>query len=182
MLLLVELDHRRYIADVGFGGNVLTGPLLLEADLVQATLKELERELARHRMVVEVSPGLPLVQMDFVLMQQVLANLVLNVVLHTPAGTTLWVRAIREDRILNLSVEDNGPGLLPEALPFIFDKFYRAPTAPAGGTGLGLAIVKGFVEAQGGTIEAANRSEGGAIFRVRIPLLTPPPVLVETTL
>ncbi len=152
------------------------------ADLVQVTLKEFERELARHKVVVELAPGLPLVQMDFVLMQQVLTNLVLNVVLHTPAGTTLWVRAIREAPVLALSVEDNGPGLLLEALPFIFDKFYRAPTAPAGGTGLGLAIVKGFVEAQGGTIEAANRSEGGAVFRVHMPLLTPPLVSAEASL
>jgi two-component system sensor histidine kinase KdpD len=150
--------------------------------LVQVTLKDFERELARHKVVVEVAPGLPLVQMDFVLMQQVLTNLVLNVVLHTPAGTTLWVRALREERILNLIVEDNGAGLVPEALPYIFDKFYRAPTAPAGGTGLGLAIVKGFVQAQSGTIDAGNRPEGGAIFRVRLPLLTPPPVSVETTL
>ena len=51
---------------------------------------------------------------------------------------------------------DKGPGLPPELLPRIFDKFFRAPNAPAGGSGLGLAIVKGFVEAQGGRIAAEN--------------------------
>jgi two-component system sensor histidine kinase KdpD len=66
-------------------------------------------------------------------------------------------------------------------LPFIFDKFFRAPSAPAGGTGLGLAIVKGFVEAQGGQVEAANQDSGGAVFTIRLPLVKPPPVSVETT-
>jgi two-component system sensor histidine kinase KdpD len=66
-----------------------------------------------------------------------------------------------------------------EAFPYIFDKFYRAPAAPAGGTGLGLAIVKGFVEAQGGHVEAANQAQGGACFRIYLPLATPPPVFAE---
>ena len=69
-----------------------------------------------------------------------------------PSKPTTWL----------LTVADNGPGLPPNALPLIFDKFYRAPAAPAGGTGLGLAIVKGFVEAQGGKVKAENRPAGGA--------------------
>jgi two-component system sensor histidine kinase KdpD len=78
-----------------------------------------------------------------------------------------------------LAVADRGPGLPPESLPLIFDKFYRAPSAPAGGTGLGLAIVKGFVEAQGGTIKAENRPGGGALFTIRLPLSKSPPISAE---
>jgi two-component system sensor histidine kinase KdpD len=76
-------------------------------------------------------------------------------------------------------VEDTGPGLPPDVLPFIFDKFYRAPEAPAGGTGLGLAIVKGFVEAQGGSVTAQNRAGGGVAFTIRLPLAKTPPVSAE---
>jgi two-component system sensor histidine kinase KdpD len=118
--------------------------------------------------------------MDFVLMQQVLANLLLNAALHTPPGTAVQVRAVAENDVLTLSIADKGPGLPPEVLPHIFDKFYRAPAAAAGGTGLGLAIVKGFVEAQGGRIEAANQPTGGAIFTIRLPLTKPPPTPAET--
>jgi two-component system sensor histidine kinase KdpD len=151
------------------------------SDLIQVTLKELERELAHHKIRVDVASGLPLLRVDFVLMQQALANLLLNAAVHTPAGTQITVRARSSDGGLSLSVVDNGPGLTADALPFIFDKFFRAPSAPAGGTGLGLAIVKGFVEAQGGQVEAANQDGGGAVFTIRLPLVKPPPVSVETT-
>jgi two-component system sensor histidine kinase KdpD len=149
------------------------------ADLVQVTLKETSADLARHPVAVNLAGKLPLVQMDFVLMQQALANLLLNVQVHTPPGTPIEVSAAPEDDALVLAVADRGPGLPPESLPLIFDKFYRAPSAPAGGTGLGLAIVKGFVEAQGGTIKAENRPGGGALFTIRLPLAKSPPISAE---
>jgi two-component system sensor histidine kinase KdpD len=148
-------------------------------DLIQVTLKEIERDLAQHKVTTEIVQGLPLVRMDFVLMQQVLTNLLLNTAVHTPPGTSVQVRATAQNDILTISVVDHGPGLPPDTLPFIFDKFYRAPSAPTGGTGLGLAIVKGFVEAQGGKIEVANRPEGGAAFSVRLPISKSPPVSGE---
>ena len=152
------------------------------SDLIQATLKEIERDMARHKVAVEVAPGLPLARIDFVLMQQALTNLLLNASLHTPPKTLVTVRGYVEGSDLVLSVVDNGPGLPLDALPFIFDKFYRAPAAPAGGTGLGLAIVKGFVEAQGGRVEASNQPNGGAAFIIRLPLAKPPAVSVEPVL
>jgi two-component system sensor histidine kinase KdpD len=147
------------------------------ADLVQATLKDLEGELAGHPVSIELSPGLPLVKMDFVLMQQVLANLLLNATVHTQPGTPIQISAAAEPGALVLAVADRGRGLAAAALPFIFDKFYRGPSVPAGGTGLGLAIVKGFVEAQGGQVIAENRPGGGAVFSMRLPLSKTPPVL-----
>jgi two-component system sensor histidine kinase KdpD len=119
--------------------------------------------------------------MDFVLMQQVLTNLLLNAAVHTPPGTAVQVNAAVEADTLALTVADNGPGLPPDALPLIFDKFYRAPAAPAGGTGLGLAIVKGFVEAQAGQVKAENRPGGGAVFTIRMPITKTPPVTVEAS-
>jgi two-component system sensor histidine kinase KdpD len=151
-------------------------------DLIQVTLKEIERDLAHHKVTTEITNGLPLVRMDFVLMQHVVTNLLLNAAAHTPPDTSVHVLATVHNDSLTLIVEDSGPGLPPDALPFIFDKFYRAPLAPARGTGLGLAIVKGFVEAQGGRVEAANRREGGAAFTVYLPATKPPPIPGEPTL
>jgi two-component system sensor histidine kinase KdpD len=151
------------------------------ADLIQSTLRELEKELRGHKVTTDIPEGLPLARMDFVLMQQVLANLLLNAASHTPPGTTVRISAAMEEKTLTLTVADEGPGLPPDELPLIFEKFYRARTAPAGGTGLGLAIVRGFVEAQGGQVAAANRPGGGAVFAVRMPVGEQPTVSAETS-
>jgi two-component system sensor histidine kinase KdpD len=170
-------------------GNLLdmtrleSGPIKLRrdwcdvADLVNVARRELEKDLAGHNVRTALAPGLPLVQMDFVLMQQVLMNLLLNAATHTPPGTEVVIGAAARDRELVLTVSDGGPGIPPKALPHLFDKFYRAPNARAGGSGLGLSIVKGFVEAHGGRVEAQNRPAGGAEFTIRLPLgeLPPPP-------
>jgi two-component system, OmpR family, sensor histidine kinase KdpD len=144
-------------------------------DLVQTTVRLLEHELSGREIKIEVEDKIPLAKLDFTLMQQSLSNLLLNVAVHTPAGTPILLQVRHETGWLVLNVADNGPGLPPELLPRIFDKFFRAPNAPAGGSGLGLAIVKGFVEAHGGQIFATNRPDGGAIFTIRIPQRELPP-------
>jgi two-component system sensor histidine kinase KdpD len=140
------------------------------SDLVHMAVKETQEELAGHRLSIALSPALPLVRMDFVLMQHALMNLLSNAALHTPPGTAIQLSARIQDRTLSLVVADRGPGLAPESLPRLFDKFYRGPKAPTGGTGLGLSLVKGFVEAQGGQVTAGNRSEGGAAFTITLPM------------
>jgi two-component system sensor histidine kinase KdpD len=69
-----------------------------------------------------------------------------------------------------LIISDNGPGFPKEAIPRIFEKFYRVPGSKAGGTGLGLSIVQGFVVAHNGTIKVENRTDGGAEFTIKFPL------------
>jgi two-component system sensor histidine kinase KdpD len=145
-------------------------------DLVHISLKRLDKDLAGHPVSVSVPPDLPLVRMDMVLMEQALTNLLLNAAVHTPSGTPVQVMAVAQEGELAITVADRGPGLSGEALPRVFDKFYRAPGSPAGGTGLGLPIVKGFVEAQGGRVQAANRAGGGAAFTVTLPLQEAPKV------
>ncbi len=110
-----------------------------------------------------------LVRCDFSLMQHALANLLVNAAVHTPPGAVIEVQARLADGSLFLSVADRGPGISPELMPRIFDKFSRAPDAPTGGSGLGLTIAKGFIEAQGGTIAVENRPGGGALFSLRLP-------------
>ena len=139
-------------------------------DIIRGATKELEKELALHTVSVNVQDEIPLVKLDFGLMEQVLVNLLHNAAVHTPAGTTITVDAFIANGECVIAVADTGPGVPHDVLPRIFDKFYRAPNARTGGTGLGLAIVRGFVEAHGGTITAQNRAPGGAEFTIRIPM------------
>jgi two-component system sensor histidine kinase KdpD len=144
-------------------------------DIVQTTVRSLQRELAGRNVKVEIEDKLPLARLDFTLMQQALSNIILNGVMHTPPAAEMFIRASKEGKELLIRISDTGPGLPPDLLPHVFEKFMRAANAPTGGSGLGLAIVKGFVEAQGGTISAENKLSGGALFTIRLPLSEPPP-------
>jgi len=144
------------------------------ADLINVALRHNERELSGHQVALHLQPPLPLLKIDFVLIEQALNNLLLNAAHYTPAGTTVEVKASATPEEMIISVADHGPGLPPESLPHVFDKFYRVPGAPAGGTGLGLSIVKGMVEAHGGRVEARNRPGGGAEFSIHLPIVGSP--------
>ena len=149
------------------------------SDLINMAVNHTKRDLANHEVILEIAPDLPLVCVDYVLLEQALVNLLHNAAVHTPPGTRVRVTAEVEDRELLLHVADRGPGLPTEALERIFDKFYRASNAPPGGTGLGLSITRGLVEAQGGKVTAENRANGGARFTIWLPLGDPPVVEPE---
>jgi two-component system sensor histidine kinase KdpD len=144
-------------------------------DLIYTTLRSLDRELEGRKVELQVQEKLPLARLDYTLTQQALANLLLNIAVHTPPGTSVEINASHRDSILQLSVADNGPGISAEVLPKIFEKFFRAPSVPAGGSGLGLPIVKGFIEAQGGQVIAENRPAGGTVFTILLPQTEQPP-------
>ena len=151
------------------------------ADLVNVVLTETAKQLNGHAVSAEVAPELPVVRMDFVLMEQALVNLLSNAANHTPPGTAVTVSAHLENGNLILAVADRGPGIPVESQSRIFDKFYRASNAPTGGTGLGLSLVRGFVEAQGGRVGADNRPGGGAIFTITMPVAKTAPTATATT-
>jgi two-component system, OmpR family, sensor histidine kinase KdpD len=139
-------------------------------DIVNVAVAETEKDLARHGLSVFLAPALPIIRTDFVFLQQALMNLLSNAALHTPAGTPVELRVWKNKEALVLAVADRGPGLDPQSVERVFDKFYRGPAAPTGGTGLGLSLVKGFVEALGGKVDAQNRIGGGAEFTITLAL------------
>lgn len=143
-------------------------------DLVRVSLRGIKQETASHAIKMDLPGNLRLVRADFVLLEQALANLVVNAVTHTPPGTEIEITARNIKGYLHLAVADAGPGIPSAQLGRIFDSFQRGSNAKPGGMGLGLAIVKGFIEAQGGRVEAANRPNGGAIFTIRLPLSDDP--------
>jgi two-component system, OmpR family, sensor kinase len=104
-------------------------------------------------------------------LRQVLANLLRNALVHTPAGTAIEVSAARDGREVRLEVRDHGPGLPTDDPQEIFERFWRSEGGRErgrGGAGLGLAIVAGIVDAHGGRVEARNAPGGGASFVVHL--------------
>jgi len=147
------------------------------ADLVDVSCKRLARPLAQHRIVRDIPADLPQVMVDPVLLEQALANLLDNAAKYSPPGSAIAVRARRQGDVVFVAVEDEGVGIPPDALPNIFDKFYRAKAADSrvAGTGLGLAVARGFVEAFGGRLDAANRPDrSGAVMTLTLPIAQSP--------
>ncbi len=151
-------------------------------DLINVALSSTSKRLVDHPVTLNVAPDLPLVQLDFVLMEQVLVNLLDNAASYTPPGTPVEISAAQKDGTVSITVADHGRGLPPDDLERVFDKFYRVPGSKAGGTGLGLSICRGLVNAHDGTLEAANRPEGGAMFIIRLPIINAPPPAQEAAL
>ena len=149
------------------------------ADVLRATLRELGPQLATHSLEQKIQDGLPLVRADFVLLVQAVSNLLVNAVTYSPNGSTIELTAELVGSEAVIRVADHGPGLASGQIERIFDMVHRAPGAKPGGTGLGLAIVKGFVEAQGGRVEAGNRPQGGALFRIWLPVREAPEISEE---
>jgi two-component system, OmpR family, sensor histidine kinase KdpD len=150
-------------------------------DVVRIALRESTELTASHPVETKIAAGLPLVKMDFVLMEQVLTNLLANAATHTPPNTRVEISGRMAGNHLILEISDRGPGLPADELERIFDLFHRLPNAKPGGTGLGLAIVRGFIEAQGGRVKAANRAGGGTVFIISMPADDPPELPEETS-
>ena len=145
-------------------------------EIVGSALERASKIMARHHVEMEISSDLPMVSVDAVLFEQVLFNVLDNAAKYAPPKTTIRIQCWPEQDSIKLQVLDEGDGVPPEELEKIFDKFYRARKGDQvrAGTGLGLAISRGFVEAFGGTISAANRTDRtGAIFTISLPVPEP---------
>jgi signal transduction histidine kinase len=103
----------------------------------------------------------------------VCSNLILNAIQHSPVGSEVRTRLRRQGSIAELCVEDDGTGIPPEALPYVFDRFYRSDQSRSrdtGGTGLGLAICKAIVSRHGGTIQITSVVNAGTTVTVNLPI------------
>jgi two-component system sensor histidine kinase KdpD len=143
------------------------------AEIVGAALERAGNVVAGHRVEIEIAPDLPMVRLDAILFEQVLFNLFDNAAKYSPPDSRIDLHARREGDVVVLEVIDEGLGIPAGDLERVFDKFYRvqAQDRQRAGTGLGLAICRGFVEAQGGRIDAQNRRDrSGAVLSVRIPV------------
>jgi two-component system, OmpR family, sensor histidine kinase KdpD len=138
-------------------------------DIVNKVTESLQEELRPFALHIVIPQDMPLVRLDFGLMEQVLYNLLYNATQYASSSTSLRIKAFYDNGIITIQVMDRGPGFPPAEIGLIFNKFYRVEGSGAGGTGLGLSIAKGFVLAHNGTIVAENRQNGGAKFTIRIP-------------
>lgn len=138
-------------------------------DLINKVLHDLREELRAFDLRVSIPDQMPLVRIDFGLMEQVLYNLVFNACQYAPAASELSIGAGYENGHMILKISDRGPGFPKIGSGDVFDKFYRAGAKGTGGLGLGLSIVRGFVEAHNGRVVAGNRPGGGAEVTVTIP-------------
>lgn len=120
----------------------------------------------------DASPDMPLLSLDPARIRQVLLNLLANAVRYTPSGGNIRVRCklttSAGDGSVLIEVEDTGPGIAPEDLPHVFDRFYKA--RDSGGMGLGLSIARSLVEAHGGAITALSPIGQGTTMRVILPV------------
>ena len=132
---------------------------------------EIERESLTGRDVsFDVTENIPLALMDHTLIEQAVAKLVANAASYAPSRLPIEIDAdYKVDRLI-ICVSDRGPGLPPESVNQIFEKFYRGDGRKTGGLGLGLSIARGFVEAHGGKLTAENRDGGGARFTISLPV------------
>lgn len=141
------------------------------SDIVGAVLKRFQGWPEGVRIVTAITPDLPMVPLDFMLTEQALFNILDNALKYASYGNVV-IRATSTASTCTIAIEDTGPGIPPEYLVRIFDRFYRVKSVDRqrAGTGLGLAVSKGFTEAMGGKLVASNRPKGGAVFSMTFPI------------
>jgi two-component system sensor histidine kinase KdpD len=134
--------------------------------------KDVVASARRH--LGDIPPGLPLFFADAALMEQVIANLLLNAAVYTPIAGAIRVAAgvHEEPGQVFISVADDGPGIPADVQDRIFEKFQRGPGARPGGLGLGLAIARSFMVAQGGEIAVRSSPGTGTCFTAFLPLVS----------
>lgn len=183
-----ETDHlNRLVGNLLDMSRIEAGAVQLQrdwnaiAEIAGSVLNRLRPQLRHHHLELALPEDLPWVPADYVLVEQVLGNLISNSVKYAPRGTRIQLRAQRQGEAVQISVINEGPPVPPADLPHLFDKFRRfTATDRVTGTGLGLSICKGLVEAHGGRIWAENLAPGFAIhftLPLNAPGLPPRPAL-----
>lgn len=141
-------------------------------EVIHTLLSEMEHLAAKkaQRLVTDFASDLPPILGDSALLRRVLSNLIGNAIKYTPSGGEIVVRVREASTSLEIQVIDNGPGIPDEALPYLFDRFYRVPGTDIEGTGLGLSIVKSIVEKHNGYVQVSSSTGKGSTFTISLPL------------
>ncbi|HML22421.1 MAG TPA: GAF domain-containing protein, partial [Aggregatilinea sp.] len=139
--------------------------------VIHAAMSEIEHLASekRQHLELDLAPSLPPLLGDESLLRRMLANLLSNAIKYTPEGGSITVRAHTTNGDLQIEIADNGPGIPPDALPHLFDRFYRVPNTTANGTGLGLSIVKSIIDKHNGSVQVSSTPGQGSTFTVRLP-------------
>jgi signal transduction histidine kinase len=181
-----EVSHlQRLVEDLGELAKADARQLPLEPEAVviaevvehlaaQATARAGSLEVALDRTSVDPHAR---AWVDKGRLRQVIGNLLDNALVHSPRGGCVALSVHADDADVRISVQDGGPGIAPEHLPHVFDRFYRVDASRSrstGGVGLGLAIARQFVEASGGRITVDSPASGGTVFTVTLPAFTSP--------
>ena len=172
----------RLIEDMLDVSRIMSGKMRLDAQpvdlttVINAAVDTLRpaAEAKGIRIYVVLDYGSGMVLGDPVRLQQVVWNLLSNAIKFTPKGGSVNVSLERINSHFEISVSDTGPGIEADLIPYVFDRFRQgdsSTTKKFGGLGLGLAIVRQLAELHGGTAEASNRSEGGAVFTIKLPVM-----------
>jgi signal transduction histidine kinase len=168
------IDDLFQMAQLDAGGMTLNKEYGSLSDLISDTLESFSEPAIRQGITLEGQVGAEVdpVFMDTQRIGRVLNNLIGNALRHTPSSGRVQVKASAFENGVLVEVFDNGEGILPEDLPYVFERFYRGDksrNAATGGAGLGLAIVKGIVEAHGGEISVISTPGRETRFRFTLP-------------
>lgn len=158
------------------GSVKLNKELYFIEELIGSALMRTEHRIGRRKVVTRIEPGLPLVRMDGLLIEQVLINVLENIADHTPEHTNVTIVAKLVKPDIHVIISDDGPGVREGDEERIFDKFYHADQMQltveqmVKQGGMGLAICRGIIAAHGGKIWSQNNPEGGAVFTFTLPI------------
>jgi signal transduction histidine kinase len=151
-------------------------PISLE-EVVSQAAHMVQPHLARKNLAlhVRIPADLPCVEADQERVAQILRNLLSNAITHTPNQGEICITASHRESVVKISIRDTGVGIVPEHLPYLFERFYRADASRAratGGTGLGLAVVKQMVQAHGGQVTVESQPGKGSCFMFTLPAIS----------
>ena len=141
-------------------------------DVIEESLRHIDKNASRHHIVVQMSSDVLIARMDARLITQVLINLINNAIKNTQDGSEIRIISQQADGFIYVHVEDNGPGIPDQIKPHIFEMFYtgqKKVTDGRRGIGLGLALCKAIVESHGGTILLTDNHPSGCRFTVSLP-------------
>lgn len=175
LLLTRIVEDLRTLALAESGQMPLERTALDFSGLVQRLVERFQPQAARRSIHIELRgcPDCPPIQADAGRLEQIVGNLLSNSLRYSPEAGIVELAIGRDRGDVLLTIRDHGPGISPEALPRVFERFYRADKSRSreeGGTGLGLAIARQLAEAHGGSLIAENHPLGGALFTLRLPV------------